>query len=493
MLDCAGSVSDDGAGTRSEPVGRDLALLLLGAALLFSANAGSIPLPAMDDCFYARKGVETMRRGAFFTVTWNGEPTFQNPPLQFWILGRTFALLGTNDLAARLPSMMMALGMLAATWRIGSLTLGRAAGATAAGLLVLSPFFVTHARRCMLEVPLAFWVTLAMLVLVEGWLRPHLLVLLAVPLGGAILTKSVLGLLPLALLGMAMALGPAIRSLRRAPGLWCGALGGLLLGASWPVHQWATFGVQAVRQHYFSEVISRSATGFDLRGLLLDYPAALMVSFQPVVLPGMAGVVALWKRRREGLLVLLPLWAGLPVLLYALSSARSPRYIFPIFPALALCAGEWLTRRWPALGAALPRVAVPLVSAAVAALLWVHPSLLTRAGTTVFKTDRLVKERVPEGEPLTYLGSRGQYWGLANPLLYYDERFLESPADSATEALARLRTRRSGLLVVERRRLDELGPATPGSRVLLDGGGFLVLDVGGTTAEVEVDRPGPPH
>jgi len=239
--------------------------------------------------------------------------------------------------------------------------------------------------------------------------------------------------------------------------------------------------------------ISRSATGFDLRGLLLDYPAALMVSFQPVVLPGMAGVVALWKRRREGLLVLLPLWAGLPVLLYALSSARSPRYIFPIFPALALCAGEWLTRRWPALGAALPRVAVPLVSAAVAALLWVHPSLLTRAGTTVFKTDRLVKERVPEGEPLTYLGSRGQYWGLANPLLYYDERFLESPADSATEALARLRTRRSGLLVVERRRLAELGPATPGSRVLLDGGGFLVLDVGGTTAEVEVDRPGPPH
>jgi 4-amino-4-deoxy-L-arabinose transferase-like glycosyltransferase len=420
-------VSDDGAGTRSEPVGRDLALLLLGAALLFSANAGSIPLPAMDDCFYARKGVETMRRGAFFTVTWNGEPTFQNPPLQFWILGRTFALLGTNDLAARLPSMMMALGMLAATWRIGSLTLGRAAGATAAGLLVLSPFFVTHARRCMLEVPLAFWVTLAMLVLVEGWLRPHLLVLLAVPLGGAILTKSVLGLLPLALLGVAMALGPAIRSLRRAPGLWCGALGGLLLGASWPVHQWATFGVQAVRQHYFSEVISRSATGFDLRGLLLDYPAALMVSFQPVVLPGMAGAVALWKRRREGLLVLLPLWAGLPVLLYALSSARSPRYIFPIFPALA------------------------------------------------------------------YLGSRGQYWGLANPLLYYDERFLESPADSATEALARLRTRRSGLLVVERRRLDELGPATPGSRVLLDGGGFLVLDVGGTTAEVEVDRPGPPH
>jgi 4-amino-4-deoxy-L-arabinose transferase-like glycosyltransferase len=81
----------------------ELTTLLLAGALLFSANAGKLSLPALDDCFYARKAVEMERSGGFFTVTWAGEPAFQNPPLQVWLTARAFALFGENDLAARLP------------------------------------------------------------------------------------------------------------------------------------------------------------------------------------------------------------------------------------------------------------------------------------------------------------------------------------------------------------------------------------------------------
>jgi 4-amino-4-deoxy-L-arabinose transferase-like glycosyltransferase len=82
---------------------RGLAVLLLAAGLLFTANAETLSLPALDDCFYARKGVEMARGGLGFTVTFNGEPNFQNPPLPFWILGTGFRVLGENDFAARLP------------------------------------------------------------------------------------------------------------------------------------------------------------------------------------------------------------------------------------------------------------------------------------------------------------------------------------------------------------------------------------------------------
>src|SRR5439155_6265443 len=138
--------------------------------------------PPLDDCFYARKGVEMGRSGGFFTVTWDGQPTFQNPPLQFWLLGGSFRLLGENDLAARLPSLLMALGTAALTFRIGALALGETAGASAAALLLVSPFFLDNARRCMLEIPLAFWVAATLLLFLEGLARPRWFLLAALPL-----------------------------------------------------------------------------------------------------------------------------------------------------------------------------------------------------------------------------------------------------------------------------------------------------------------------
>jgi hypothetical protein len=43
----------------------EVAVLLLAAAALFLA-IGAPSLPALDDCYYARKGVEMSRRGEFF-------------------------------------------------------------------------------------------------------------------------------------------------------------------------------------------------------------------------------------------------------------------------------------------------------------------------------------------------------------------------------------------------------------------------------------------
>ena len=125
----------------------ELAVLLIGALAVFTANPHGILLPAMDDCFYARKGIEMARSGSFFSVTFNGIPEFQNPSLQIWLLGRSFAALGENDLAARLPSIVFALGTLLITWRIANVLLGTGTALGAVALLAISPYFGEHARR----------------------------------------------------------------------------------------------------------------------------------------------------------------------------------------------------------------------------------------------------------------------------------------------------------------------------------------------------------
>lgn len=76
---------------------RWLWVITLVAVLLFSASMNVMSLKSYDDCHYAQKGVEMWQRGAFFTVTWAGRTDFQYPPLQFWLLGRSFALFGKID------------------------------------------------------------------------------------------------------------------------------------------------------------------------------------------------------------------------------------------------------------------------------------------------------------------------------------------------------------------------------------------------------------
>ena len=113
---------------------RALAVLLLAALVLFTARMGDLSLPSLEDAFYGREAVEMARAGSVYTVTWHGIPTHQHPPLHLWLVSRAFGLFGERDFAARLPTVLLALGTLVLTWRIGVLTVGSAAAGAGTGL-----------------------------------------------------------------------------------------------------------------------------------------------------------------------------------------------------------------------------------------------------------------------------------------------------------------------------------------------------------------------
>jgi 4-amino-4-deoxy-L-arabinose transferase-like glycosyltransferase len=463
-------------------VRRDLVILVVCAAALFTASMDRLSLPALDDCAYARKGVEMARSGRFYTVTWHDRVTTQHPPLQFWLLGRSFALFGENDFAARLPSVLMALGILLGVFRIGALLWGPAEGATAAALLLVSPYFVGNARRCMLDIPLAFWVVAAVLILLEGRHRPWTRALLALPLGAAILTKSVLGLLPLLLLLGSAPFSTTVRGWLRGGWIWVGVLGGLAWGASWIVHQWLSFGTDAVMVHIGTEVVQRSTAPLSLLRRITDYPKVLVESFEPVAPLAVGGAWLLARRLRagaDGLGIVAVLWGFLPVVAYSFSAARSPRYLFPIFPGLALCAAFLLVTKWARAAAVLRVAVVPVLALAAAGVLWVEPSVLRREGTAQVKTEASrIREWNLLGSPVPYLGD--SYWGVANPMLYYAETLVEPAPDSADEAVAVARSRPARLLVADRSRLGAVTHAADGRvKVLLENASWALLRVKG--------------
>jgi 4-amino-4-deoxy-L-arabinose transferase-like glycosyltransferase len=456
--------------------GRPLAVLLLAALVLFTARIGDLSLPSLEDAFYAREAVEMARGGRFYTVTWNGIPTHQHPPLHLRLVAMTFSALGERDLAARLPTVVLALGTLALTWRIGALTLGRAAGLVGTACLVATPIFADNARRLMMEVPLTFWIAATVWVFLEARGRPRWQVALAIPLGAAILTKSVLGLMPLLALAGVLP-SETLRASFRRPWVWLGIALGVALGASWPLHQWWTQGPDAVASHFLGHVVRRSTRSFGLAALF-EYPLILLKFYQPLVIPGLVGLWLVLRRpgprRARG--AVLAAWIVLPLIVYSLSSFRTPRFVFPILPALALCAGHALVVIVPRFAAFLARVLVPVGAVAVALLFWWSPSLLTRDANAAFKRNAATIQRsAPRSQSVPYLGNH--YWASASPLLYYAERHLAAASASGAEAVDAARRHRGRLLLVTRRRLPDVVAVGAPHHVLLEGPDWVLLRI----------------
>ncbi len=456
-------------------------MLLIGALAVYTANAFGIGLRAVDDCYYARKGIEMARSGAFFTATWNGSPDFQYPSLQFWLLGRSFALFGENDLAARIPSIAQAIGTLLIVQRIGALLLGPATATGAVALLAISPYFADNARGCMTDTALGFWVSLTFLLLIEGLRRPRLHLFVAVPLGAAILTKSILGLTPLPVLGACALFSDAWRRALRGPWLWSGIALGLGLGASWSIHQALRFGPVALQAHYVDGIASLTSRPLSLAGRITRYPVLLLERFQPVILPALAGLVLAWRRLRAGRdpgVLLLLLWIVVPLALFNLSGTQERRYLFPLYPPLALLAA-WAIESWsPRAARWVRRAFAPVLLVIAAAWLWIAPPrFLNQADPAIAAHREFLQARIPGDEPLTYLGPEREYWPLANPLLYYVERLLEQPAPTPEEALIRSATRRSRLLLCDREQLPAVGALAPGAQTVVAGAKWVVLDL----------------
>jgi 4-amino-4-deoxy-L-arabinose transferase-like glycosyltransferase len=417
-----------------------------------------VSLRSLDDCFYARKGVEMARSGRFFTVTWNYRANFQNPPLQTWISAQSFRIFGENDFAARLPSILMAIGILAFTYLIGSKMSSTVAGGTAAALLLLTPHFVSNARRFMLEIPTTFWICITIWFFIKGFQRPKFHALLCLPFGAAILTKSVLGLLPLMIFLTAALFNLEVRNILKRPLIWIGLLGGLMIGALWPLHQFLIFGSEALREHYFSEIFSRSVRSIPITKMIFGYPIILLTVFQPVILPAIPGFIKMIRERSSTFVILLT-WIALPLVLYSFSAARSSRYIFPLLPALALCGGYWIETQFPRVASFLVRFITPVILVGAMIIMIVSLELIFKDENKLLKSQNsVVRSAVPELERLPYVGNR--YWSIANPLMYYAERQLQPAAKSINEAIISANTG-SKYLVVDADRVSEIERSAP--------------------------------
>jgi 4-amino-4-deoxy-L-arabinose transferase-like glycosyltransferase len=220
----------------------------------------------------------------------------------------------------------------------------------------------------------------------------------------------------------------------------------------------------------------------------------LLERFQPLILPAVPGMVLVGRRalrERDPRLLVLLAWIVVPLVALSIPGTQARRWLFPLFPPLALCAGWALESLAPRVSWWIRRVAAPVALSATTVWFWVSPPPFLYASDRAFVDHRaLFRSRIPAEEPLTYLGSERGYWPLANPLVYYAERVLEPPAPTPDEAMVRTLTRRSRLLLCERDRIADITMRARDARTVVTGAWWVVLDLGSRSA-ADTSRTGP--
>jgi 4-amino-4-deoxy-L-arabinose transferase-like glycosyltransferase len=355
--------------------------LILIALWLAIYAAGMFTPPLLDDVdtIHAEAAREMLLRHDWVTMYTNGLRYLEKAPLMYWGLAGSYNIFGISDWSTRLPLMLGFLGMVLATYWLGSYAFGERGGFYSGLALVTSvgPYIFT--RFLIPDVMVGLWLAISYYFFLRSLEEepPSCVTCwgFAAACGLNVLTKGLIGLVfPIATIGLYLLLTRNLRHLAKLR-VVSSTVVFFVLAAPWHIlaalrnpaqgqsrgFLWFYF----VNEHIMRFLNKRVPPGYDTVPLVLFW-ALLLLWLVPwaVFLPQALRTVPLRpeqlrslsfeplsrrdedgkkedRRGRANLLFFL--WA-MVILLFFSFSTRQEYYTIPALPGVALLAGGWLAR-----------------------------------------------------------------------------------------------------------------------------------------------------
>ncbi len=351
---------------------RRAALLLLVLAIYLPELGNSASGTHPDEAWHLGTSAEMQARDAWFTPTLDDVPNWYKPPLFYWSERVAYGILGTNLLAARLPSALAFVAVVLLVLALGRRMYREEAGLAAALLTATAFGWVKYARLAMMDAPMALGLALAAY---GTWRaseedRPPWLLLVG---GGAamdFLVKGPVGAVLVLLLSGGFLL---VRNRALLLSRWTAAafLLGAVVGLPWYVASFAVHGQAFYDFFVVAQNYDRFMHPWTLRG-----EATLLLGFLVFSLPWtflfLAGLRSLPSWREPS--VLLPLaWIASVLVTFTVPSLKWPHYGLTAIPPAMLLAARLPPPRWAR--AATAGVAALLAITALLALRWPLPAV----------------------------------------------------------------------------------------------------------------------
>ena len=312
----------------------------IGAAALFEPDEGR----------NSEKAREILLLQNWVTPHENFHPVLDKPIFFYWLIAISFKFFGLSEWAARLPSAFAALGCVGLVYFFARAHWGRWQALWSALILLTSVEFFILARVVIFDMPLAFFLTLALCAFYDAGhteitqRRRFMCLLMYSALGAATLIKGLIGIVvPGMVIFFYLLLSQQWSMLRRIY-LVPGALLFLAIVLPWYLEAGAR-NDGYLRYYFWDEHFGRfTGSDFDRSQPWYYFIIVALVGFFPWTLlsPFLAGRFRSKPVDDKNLFLIL--WIALPFLFFSVSKSKLPHYILPIFPALALLIAAPLVR-----------------------------------------------------------------------------------------------------------------------------------------------------
>ena len=397
-----------------------------------------------DDAFYAQKAKEIYISGNLWIVTHGGTPSFENPPLPFWLMAVAYGVFGISSFSAVFFSGLFGTGIVVLTYRMANYLYKDSCIAFTASLILLFPgIFIDSSRRAMVDIPLAFFVTLALFAFIKAKTHKPWYLLFGLATAGGILSKSVLGIFPLSIAFFHLVLSRQWKEIVN-PQLVIGVLLALGLGFSWHLINWVEFG-QTFTNSHFGVLIFNRGFGENMHPYnFLGYTEDFLRNYWPWLPFALIGLCKFWKigfiEKDENSLLLF-LWATLVFVVMSTSKNHTIRYVLMIFPALSIIVAktfsDWLdSYRKDQMISSLAGIAC-ITALFVNVTPFQAKVTLGESSKEVRQLASTIKLNVPENIKLGNF--RLSRWNPKHAMLFYSDRNLENPITNTEELLKQLK------------------------------------------------------
>jgi 4-amino-4-deoxy-L-arabinose transferase-like glycosyltransferase len=306
-----------------------------------------------DEALYALVPKTIVITGEWMHLSFNGQPYFFKPPLNFWITAALFHVLPMTASTAALGSALFGAFCALMIYLLCRAMFPGWEWAFCSTLVFLTTHEALHwTRGVHLETVQTFWTLVGLLAAYVSVKRPSAIVGMGVAAGLGWLAKGPQSLFPGAVALLLWKSEGIAR--RRIVSFWSIASGVALILILAP---WLLSRLQegsGFAQGYFGKELRHTLFGpTQLRNGPFFYPARLAVTYWPWLPAAVVGFFLLgrgWRRSVGAKLWIL--YAGVVVVLIMLTAEKRMRYLFQLYPALSVAAGAaaaLAVRRYPRL------------------------------------------------------------------------------------------------------------------------------------------------
>ncbi|MBV8731403.1 MAG: glycosyltransferase family 39 protein [Acidobacteriia bacterium] len=399
---------------------------MLSAVLIFAPlRAGD--LPGYDDAHYAHIAKEALLSGHWWSLSSNGWPALEHPPLFIWVQAALFQWFGFSDTLARLPSALCGWLIVLLVFWLAQRILDERAAVLAMFVMAGTIYFLKYAARAMTDVPFTFLCLASLCACLLADENPRWYLLAGAAAGLAQITRGLMGIA----LPLCFAIDAVVN--RRKPPLRFALATAALTFL--PVTVWYGVQFQAhgsdflpvhmawLNREAFGELSPpwRRYTGAP------EYAWMLVKSYWPWLPFMLVGIAAAFRERQPAAsraLRLLLIWIAAVFVLCAAAKSRVLRYMLPAYPAFAVMASIGIQKLIPAphIWKAM-RLLAPVAALAVLAIGLFPPKIPHAAETRPMAL--AASAATPVGTRVAFYDQGQPRFDETNQLLWYGSRYLD--------------------------------------------------------------------